>query len=183
MGEIKIHAGSFRSGSAKVFHQTMVVGTGEIGWAGEKTISVPLSDFVSVEIATEESVKRIGGTVGWGIAGGILLGPAGLLAGLILGGRGKEVTFVAATEDGRTLLATGKKEDFIIFKSGSMNRDRAKLESQKIEERRILKEEREAKRKADLEKFEASPAAPLLGYAIIIGVVSLGIYFIWSLIS
>ena len=60
----------------------------------------------SIEVATEESVKRAGGTVGWGLAGAALLGPVGLLAGLLAGGRGKDVTFIAQLKDGRRLMAT-----------------------------------------------------------------------------
>ena len=69
-----------------------------------KTIN--LSDLETVDIATEENVKKIGGTVGWGVVGAALLGPVGLLAGLLAGGRGKEVTFVARLKDGRKFLAT-----------------------------------------------------------------------------
>lgn len=67
---------------------------------------IPFSDLESVDLATEDSVKRVGGTVGWGAAGAIALGPVGLLAGLLLGGRGKDVTFVAKFKDGRKILAT-----------------------------------------------------------------------------
>lgn len=68
--------------------------------------NIPLAALESVETASEESVKKIGGTVGWGIAGGAFLGPVGLLAGLLLGGKKKKTTFVAKFKDGRKLLAT-----------------------------------------------------------------------------
>lgn len=67
---------------------------------------VALDQLQAVEIATEESVKRVGGTLGWGIAGGLVLGPVGLLAGLLAGGRGKDVTFVCKLKDGRSFMAT-----------------------------------------------------------------------------
>lgn len=60
----------------------------------------------SLDVATEESVKRVGGTVGWATAGAILAGPVGLLAGALIGGHGKDVTFVAEFRDGRKLMAT-----------------------------------------------------------------------------
>lgn len=66
---------------------------------------VPLVDVEEVQIATEDNVKRIGGTVGWGLAGGLVLGPVGLLAGLLAGGRGKDVTFVCKFKDGRKFMA------------------------------------------------------------------------------
>ena len=57
-------------------------------------------------MATEDNVKRLGGTVGWGVVGATLLGPVGLLAGLLLGGKGKDVTFIMKLKDGRKLLGT-----------------------------------------------------------------------------
>ena len=79
--------------------------------------TIPLSKLESVEVASEESVKRIGGTVGWSIVGTVMLGPVGLLAGLLLGGRGKDVTFVARFKDGRKLLATTDSKTFTKMKA------------------------------------------------------------------
>jgi hypothetical protein len=72
-------------------------------WDGEK---LPVSQLDEIEIASEESVKKIGGTLGWGAVGGFMLGPLGLFAGLMVGGKKKEITFVAKFKDGRKLLAT-----------------------------------------------------------------------------
>lgn len=70
---------------------------------GEK---IQLNQIAEATVADEESVKRIGGTVGWGVAGAALLGPVGLLAGLLLGGKSKDVTFVGVLKDGRKFMAT-----------------------------------------------------------------------------
>jgi len=59
----------------------------------------------------------VGGTAGWGIAGGALLGPVGLLAGLLLGGRGKNITFVCRFNDGRKILATTDEQTFAKIKT------------------------------------------------------------------
>jgi hypothetical protein len=75
---------------------------------------------IDIEIATETSVKKIGGTIGWGIAGGAAFGPIGLLAGLISGGRNQEITFVASFSDGNKVLATANKKEFVALKSASM---------------------------------------------------------------
>ena len=69
-------------------------------------------DVEEVSIATEENVKRVGGTVGWGLAGAAILGPVGLLAGLLLGGKGKDVTFIIKFKDGRKMLATTDSKTF-----------------------------------------------------------------------
>ena len=117
--KIKVHAGDFLSpgagwlkGGWKSF--TLVLLTPEQSWAGEK---IALDQLETVEPASEENVKKIGGTVGWGAAGAVLLGPVGLLAGLLVGGRKKEVTFVAKFKDGRKLLATTDNKTFTILQA------------------------------------------------------------------
>lgn len=79
--------------------------------------TIPIINIEIVDIATEENVKRLGGTVGWGVAGAILLGPVGLLAGLLLGGKEKEITFVVKFKDGRKLLASGDNATFTQIQS------------------------------------------------------------------
>lgn len=107
MSIINVQAGDFAKGKHSRFSfGVLSLATDEIGWAGRKMISYSAPDVISVEIANEESVKRAGGTVGWGVAGAVLLGPVGLLAGLLIGGRGKDVTFVATFKDGKKVLAT-----------------------------------------------------------------------------
>lgn len=68
--------------------------------------TVKADQIEALEVASEESVKRLGGTLGWGVVGGLALGGVGALAGLLVGGRAKEVTFVCKFKDGRKLLAT-----------------------------------------------------------------------------
>ncbi|ODT77710.1 MAG: hypothetical protein ABS76_26620 [Pelagibacterium sp. SCN 64-44] len=107
MAAIKLHAGDFQKSAANSFN-----GRGFSLWSAKSTFAaehIPMSAIESIEIASEASVKRVGGAVGWGMAGGALLGPAGLLAGLLLGGRGEETTFVAKLKDGRKFLASVDK--------------------------------------------------------------------------
>ncbi len=78
-------------------------------------------ELEEVAIATEETVKKLGGTIGWGAAGALILGPVGLLAGLLLGGKKKEVTFIAKFRDGRKFMATTDSGTFtklqaVVFK-------------------------------------------------------------------
>lgn len=111
MSKIKVHAGDFLKGegSFSSMFKTITLLTNQHSFAGE---AIPISNLETVEIATEESVKRLGGTIGWGAVGGLLLGPLGLLAGVLVGGRGKEVTFIARFKDGRKLLATADSKTF-----------------------------------------------------------------------
>lgn len=104
MATIKIHAGDFPTGSASCHFSVISFPwkSGD-GLTGE---TVSFTEIEALEVANEESVKKLGGAVGWGIVGATLLGPVGLLAGLLAGGRKNEVTFVCKFKDGRKMLAT-----------------------------------------------------------------------------
>jgi hypothetical protein len=105
MSTITIHAGDFDKGKAifKGDYIGLPIKPGQ-GFANRDRL--PIAEMEEIDTASEESVKRVGGTVGWGLAGAAVLGPAGLLAGLLLGGRKKEVTFVARFTDDRKMMAT-----------------------------------------------------------------------------
>lgn len=103
MAKITVHAGDFRKGRGDYGFGMLTLYKTDQPW---KTDTFSAKEIVEIDVASEDNVKRIGGTVGWGAAGAVLLGPAGLLAGLLLGGRKKEVTFVAQLKDGRKMLAT-----------------------------------------------------------------------------
>lgn len=130
----KVHAGDFggdgRIGGSNLFLRSKLQSEqpksavaqffrGFMGGMAPRYECVPMRELVSVEVASEESVKRVGGTVGWGIAGGALFGPVGLLAGLIAGGRATEVTFVAELSDGRKFLATADTATFRRFQASA----------------------------------------------------------------
>ncbi|MDW1605626.1 MULTISPECIES: hypothetical protein [unclassified Vibrio] len=109
MAKIKVHAGDFLEGEGSLSFGVLNLKTSEKKFMGENIL---LTQLESVELASEENVKKIGGTIGWGAAGALVLGPAGLLAGLLLGGKKKDVTFVALFKDGRKLLATTDSKSF-----------------------------------------------------------------------
>lgn len=111
MSTLEIHAGDFAKGKCTI-HGTVITfpwqwGDGMVGQSLVLTGQVE-----SVTLATEEEVKRTGGTLGWGLVGGIALGPVGLLAGLLLGGKGKDVTFILQLKDGKKMLATTDAKAF-----------------------------------------------------------------------
>lgn len=110
MAKITVHAGDFRKGDGQYSLGTLILKAPNSLFVGE---IIHLSYLKSVDVASEETVKKVAGTIGWGAAGALVLGPAGLLAGLLLGGKKKEVTFVAQFKDGRKLLATTDSGTFI----------------------------------------------------------------------
>lgn len=102
LGSIQVHAGDFKKGSGSFVGEHFRLRVPGEFWSDE----IGIESVAEIEVASEESVKAIGGALGWGAAGGLLLGPAGLLAGLLAGGNRKQVTFVCSFEDGRKFLGT-----------------------------------------------------------------------------
>ncbi|AHF67363.1 hypothetical protein PCH70_22100 [Pseudomonas cichorii JBC1] len=58
-----------------------------------------------MEIASKASNRKMDDTIGFGLAGALMLGPVGAAAGMFLASEEKEITFVATLKDGRSLLA------------------------------------------------------------------------------
>lgn len=92
-------------------------GKGSLGF-GER---LSISDFASVEIANEESVKRMSGTIGWGLAGATVFGPVGLLVGLLSGGKKTEVTFFGTLQNGKKMLSTTDLKIFTLMQAAVMD--------------------------------------------------------------
>lgn len=103
MAKVTVHAGDFLKWEGQFSFGSLTLRKTEHSWIGE---TIQITQLETVDVASEQSVKKIGGTIDWGAAGALVLGPVGLLAGLLLGGKKKEITFVAKFKDGRKLLAT-----------------------------------------------------------------------------
>lgn len=108
-GSFEILAGDFtKGGNAQFISDTFILPVpGEWG-----RIDIKTSQIEELSVATEESLKKMGGAIGWGLVGGVALGGIGALAGLLAGGRKKEVTFICKFKDGRKMMA---KADNKIF--------------------------------------------------------------------
>lgn len=122
MGTIKVEAGDFKTGKHSSFvsmfgTNSFIMAIDEAGWIGHKNITYKADQVEELSEASEENVKRIWGTVGWGAAGAAILGPVGLLAGLIAGGRGKNVTFVCKFKDGKKFLGTTDSKTFLKIRA------------------------------------------------------------------
>jgi len=68
---------------------------------------------------TEENAVNFKGAAGWAIVGGVLTGGVGVLAGALLGGRGKEVTFAIRLKDESQFLCTGKTKNYTALLAAS----------------------------------------------------------------
>lgn len=109
MAKLKIHAGDWPKAAAFTMRGAFALPKGGFSFSNEIVFFKEIADL---DLASEESVNKVGGALGWGVLGGLALGPAGLLAGLLLGGKGKDVTFVVKFKDGRRLLATTDSKTF-----------------------------------------------------------------------
>lgn len=102
MSKVKILAGDFCKGVGS-FQRGSIVPPIDPVTRCQHIIS--LSSVVSIEIVNDRNIKKIGASLGWGVAGGVALGPLGMLAGLIAGGNQKTVTFIGYLNDERKFLA------------------------------------------------------------------------------
>jgi hypothetical protein len=64
------------------------------------------SQLKSVIPQTEESVKKLPEMVGWGLAGAVILGPLGAVAGAMMGGNRKQMCALIELHDDRKFIAT-----------------------------------------------------------------------------
>lgn len=122
MSNINIHAGDFRVGKAKLSVGSVLISI-QYPYSMGDGFSVAMehlafSDIKEIAQASEENVKRLGGTVGWGVVGAALLGPVGLVAGLLAGGKGKDITFILKMNDGKKLLATTDSKSYTKIQAG-----------------------------------------------------------------
>lgn len=62
------------------------------------------NNIQSVDILTEENKHKLVKKAGWGLVGMATFGPAGAVAGLILGGKKKLIYFVCETKDCRKFM-------------------------------------------------------------------------------
>jgi len=103
MSKITVISGDFLAGDAE-FQSGLFILKSAVKPSLE--IKIPISKLEILETATEEIVNKKGSAIRWSLAGALLLGPVGLVAGWWLCDKEKEITFYAKFKDGRSLLAT-----------------------------------------------------------------------------
>jgi hypothetical protein len=115
MATFKVIAGDFGQGG------TGQVLVGNMYRESAQGFNMPVAgrgfEIQTLEVATEETIKRMGGAIGWGLAGGLVLGPVGALAGVLAGGRGKSITFICQFRDGRKFLGSCNPNTFTAIQA------------------------------------------------------------------
>jgi hypothetical protein len=89
---------------------------------------IPLTEIARLEIATEDSIheKGFAGTFARGAVGGLVLGPAGLLAGAMTGGKNKKsLTFELEFLDGRGFLGECDADAYRRLQAGAYTQKKA----------------------------------------------------------
>lgn len=143
MASITVHGGDFKkSGSYMLGTLFLVPASAPFATQPEP---IPASAIVDIDIATEESFRRIGGALGWGVLGAAVVGPAGLLAGLLLGGgKRKEITFLASFRDGRKMIATTDGKTYAKLAGAALTASRPAAPRPQVEDlnARLTREQR-----------------------------------------
>ncbi|WP_223547359.1 hypothetical protein [Pseudomonas sp. A-B-19] len=101
MAKIKILSGDFLDGHATYEPGFITIETSVYPWPGLKISTQEIRDLTLV---SESSYRDVSGSVSLGLAGAMVLGPIGAVAGLMLAGEKDEVTFSLALRDGRSML-------------------------------------------------------------------------------
>ncbi|OHY63784.1 hypothetical protein BB778_03925 [Pluralibacter gergoviae] len=120
MANIKVHYANFPYQEITTAFGVISIKSGALQIKGE---SITGDKLLSLDICTESTVKKIGGALGWGVVGGMLVGPAGIIAGAFLGGNKKDITFVAEFKDGRKFMGTTDSQAYTKLTSSKMKYD------------------------------------------------------------
>jgi len=102
MTRLTVQSGDFLQGEGEFRNGSLTLKTPRSPSPGER---ISLARVADLRLASLESSRSLGTALGWGVAGALVAGPVGLLAGLWLGGKEEEATFLATFKDGRKLMA------------------------------------------------------------------------------
>ena len=136
MATIIIHAGHFKPGNIRSWWTRLAAEDASAAFpdvmrltdvATGSVIYYKLEDLAELEVASEESTKKMMGAIGWGLVGDLALGPLGLLAGVLSGGKQTNVKFIGNFKDGRRMLATTDSKTFTAMQAALFNKTLAPI--------------------------------------------------------
>lgn len=107
---IKVLAGDWEPGTVCIFEPAFFGKPDRIRMARVFGPEYPADEVVSIEIVTEQNSTSILKKAGWGFIGSAVLGPVGLLAGVLGGGnRHEKIVAIEFTDGKRALLQCDAK--------------------------------------------------------------------------
>ncbi|UVM48527.1 MULTISPECIES: hypothetical protein [unclassified Pseudomonas] len=122
MAKITVLAGDFPQCDGEYHSGTITLKTALKPRLGK---SFPVSEFKDLTVQNTESNKNIKSAIGLGIAGAMLLGPVGAIAGYLLAGNSTEVTFMATLKDGGKLLAATDCDTYRDISAHALKKSRS----------------------------------------------------------
>lgn len=120
MSDLMVHGGSFNmeKGMITILNDSILITDSSIGGLfSEKNYKIKSNEIESLEIVTEETVIKLKEGLSWGILGAVAFDTLGFVAGVLLGGRKTDITFLLELKDNRKILATTDKNTFIQLKA------------------------------------------------------------------
>lgn len=84
-----------------------------------RTEHIAAGQIESLEVATDEGIKSLAGSFGWGVVGGLAGGPVGAIAGVLAGGNSREIKFICKFKDGRKFLGSCKSDTYVSIQAAS----------------------------------------------------------------
>lgn len=84
-----------------------------------RTEHIATGQIDSLEVATDESLKKMTGWIGWGVVGGLAADPVGAIAGVSAGGNSRKITFICKLKDGRKFLGSCKPDTYTSIQAAS----------------------------------------------------------------
>lgn len=127
MAKVKVHAGDFLPSIGQYACDALILMTEETKWLGEV---IPMTELEVVNLASEDALKKIGGSVGWGVEPALVQSRIDYLARVSGIGIKNAATFIAKFKDGRKLLATTDSRTYTKIRTAILRCSSYDLSSQ-----------------------------------------------------
>ncbi|MBI1186480.1 MAG: hypothetical protein GC206_03995 [Alphaproteobacteria bacterium] len=104
---ITVEGGAWKKGRRARVHKTFLVGPSAISLPVELAFlmeRVEKQDIATVQLVTDQMRNEAANKAAAGVAGGLLLGPVGLIAGVVMGRGSRSHLVILQLADGRSAL-------------------------------------------------------------------------------
>lgn len=109
MPKFEILSGDFLSGKGTFHAGVFTIETELFTWPG---LVLPIREVTRISVISEESSTDTTSALTLGLAGAMVLGPLGAVAGFALSSQKQEVMFMVQLNDGRAFLGVASIDDY-----------------------------------------------------------------------